>query len=388
MAGSISDISERKQVEGNLRASEARLSGILDIEPEAVIAIDAERNICLFNQGAERIFGYSSDEVIGKSLEMLMPGRFREGHKKHIEGFDRSQVTSRLMDQRQEIYGLKKDGTEFSASASVSKLEIKGDMIFTVLLQDITKRKEAEEALFAAKNASEQANRAKSEFLAVMSHELRTPLNAIGGFADMMIGEFFGALGSPKYKEYAEDIRASSDYLLNLVNDILDLSAIEAGKMPLEKESLSIKDMVSDCSRLIIKTVGLKDISYSVDAPAHLPSLHADKRSLKQILINVLSNAVKFTPNGGRISLSVKTLKGHHVFQVCDNGIGVAEEKLHTLTESFVRGETDPHKTQEGTGLGLAIVKSLIDLHDGNLTIESKIGKGTLVTISLPSDIR
>ncbi|MDA0998444.1 MAG: HAMP domain-containing sensor histidine kinase [Proteobacteria bacterium] len=175
--------------------------------------------------------------------------------------------------------------------------------------------------------------------------------------------------------------------MTRLVNDILDLAAIEAGKVKLNKEEISAEEIVKDCSRFIIKAVSTKDIRYVVDVSAHLPSLHADKRAIKQILINLLSNAVKYTPKGGQIDLSATVSKGHHVFEIRDNGTGIPKEKLPHLTEAFVRGETDPHKAQEGTGLGLAIVKSLVDLHDGELTIESEVDKGTVVTVSLPSDI-
>ena len=381
------DVTISKRTEAALRESQNRLALIFNIAPEAVITIGADMNIQSFNNGAERIFGYNAEEVIGHSMDILMPKHLRQGHGRHIEGFDRSPDTYRLMDQRDEISGLRKDGTEFPASASVSKLEIDGEKVFTVMLHDISERRIAEDGRRKALMEAEKANQAKSEFLAHMSHELRTPLNAIGGFSDMLAGEFFGKLGSPKYKEYADDIRARSNHLLHLINDILDLSAIEAGEMTLNKEDMSVKEIVHDCSRFIIKAVGEKDIRYAVDVPESFPSLRADKRAVKQILINLLSNSVKYTPNEGQVTLSARVSNGHHIFEIRDNGTGVSKEKLQHLTEAFVRGETDPHKAQEGTGLGLAIVKSLVDLHDGELTIESEVGKGTAVTVALPSDI-
>ncbi|MBC8338639.1 MAG: PAS domain S-box protein [Alphaproteobacteria bacterium] len=386
MAGSISDITERKKSDDALKASEARFAGILDIEPEAVIALGAKMNIRLFNQGAERIFGYDADEVIGQSLEMLMPERFRNGHKKHIEEFDRSRETYRLMDQRQEIFGLKKDGTEFPASASVSKLEINGEIINTVLLQDITQRKEAEEALLDAKNEAEQANRAKSEFLAAMSHELRTPLNAILGFADIIGHQYFGPVGE-KYQEYAGDIQASGMHLLELVNDILDLSAIEAGKQSLIKEKLSTLEIITECETFIEGKARTNGIGLTITIPDDLPPLYADKRAAKQILLNLLSNAVKFTPNGGKITVSAKATKKTTTLKITDTGIGIPAENIPKLTDPFTRGGTDPYRTEQGWGLGLSITKSLVDLHDGTLDIQSKLGKGTTVTVTLPNGV-
>jgi|TARA_Y100000294_G_scaffold117003_2_gene108588 signal transduction histidine kinase len=253
--------------------------------------------------------------------------------------------------------------------------------VTALLLMEISDSAEAR----MAKKAAEQANRLKSDFLATMSHELRAPLNAIGGFSEMMIGQAFGPLGSPKYKEYADDIRASSEYILHLINDILDLSAIEVGKYSLVKESLIVKDVIKDCSPIIAAAASRKDIKYSIEVPENPPPLLADRRALKQILLNVLSNAVKFTPEGGRVTLKATVSDGYHVFEVSDTGEGVPEDKLPSLTDPFVRAETNPHKAQQGTGLGLAIMKSLVDIHEGELTIESEVGKGTVVTVRLPN---
>ena len=246
-------------------------------------------------------------------------------------------------------------------------------------------RRSAEAETQSAKVAAEKANLAKSDFLATMSHELRTPLNAISGFSEMLTGEFFGTLGSPKYKEYADDIHASSEHLLNLVNDILDLSAIEAGKQYLAKESLIVDDVIKDCSPMIDAAAKHKGITYAIDLPERIQPIQADRRALKQILLNILSNAVKFTPKGGRITLKATASNGHHVFEISDTGEGVPADKLPSLTDPFARAETNPHKSQEGTGLGLAIVKSLVELHDGELDLNSKLGEGMIVTVTLPS---
>lgn len=255
-----------------------------------------------------------------------------------------------------------------------------------VELRNRTKNAELlERAAAAAKEEAEKASNAKSEFLASMSHELRTPLNAIMGFSEMLTGNFFGPLGSAKYEEYVEDIHASSEHLLHLINDILDLSAIEAGKHPLAKESLNVNELIEDCSTIIVAGTNDKSVMYSVEVTKNTGPLYADRRAMKQILFNVLSNAIKFTPEGGLIALKVSTSNGHHVFEVSDTGKGIPEKKLPSLTDPFVRIEDDPYKAQKGTGLGLAIVKSLVDLHEGELIIESEVGKGTVVTIILPS---
>ncbi len=235
-----------------------------------------------------------------------------------------------------------------------------------------------------AMTEAENASRAKSEFLAVMSHELRTPLNAISGFSEMIGGEYFGALGSEKYKEYATDIQSSSAHLLQLVNDILDLSAIEAGAQNLIMEDMNVGDVISECSMFVADATESGQIEFSVNVPEALPPLHADRRAMRQTILNLLSNAVKFTPPGGSIKLEVEPTEKNHIIRVIDTGVGIPAEKIPTLTDPFVRGEPDPHKAQPGIGLGLAIVKSLLEAHNGTLKIESECGTGTVVTISLP----
>jgi two-component system cell cycle sensor histidine kinase PleC len=203
-----------------------------------------------------------------------------------------------------------------------------------------------------------------------------------------MASGVFGQLGSPKYKEYADDIHASSDHLLNLINDILDLSAIEAGEHSLNKEWLSAKEMVDDCSPLIAVNVSDNDIQFSVDAPADLKPFYADRRAIKQILINLLDNAVKFTPAAGSIKIRVYISHDHHYFEILDTGVGIPEDMLSTITDSFIRVETNPYKAQQGTGLGLAIVKSLVEMHDGRLEITSTLGVGTKIVVIFPSGTR
>lgn len=230
-------------------------------------------------------------------------------------------------------------------------------------------------------------SRAKSEFLATMSHELRTPLNAIIGFSDMLRGQYFGALGSGKYKEYADDIFDSGTHLLNLVNDILDLSTIEAGEHALDKELVLIKNEVINCFPMIDELARQKGINYVVEMPDDLPKIRADSRAIKQILINLLNNAVKFTPEGGKITLSITDGNPHQTIEVIDTGKGIPSNIINSLTKPFVKEETNPYKAQEGTGLGLSIVKLLVELHKGKLYITSEVGKGTIVTVKLPSEV-
>lgn len=381
--GSGSDITQRKQTEDSVVASRARLAGILDIAPEAVITVGADMNIQLFNQGAERIFGYESGEVLGRSLDILVPEYFRTEHRRHVEAFDCSGETFRLMDSRQEILGLRKDGAEFPASASVSKLELDGEKFYTVMLHDISGRKQTQDALEAAKLEAEVANSAKSEFLAAMSHDLRTPLNAILGFADIISHQYFGPIGD-KYQEYASDIHASGEHLLELVNEILDLSAIEAGQKSLDKEELDVQEIVTDCEKIVSTKARSGGVELTVNVLNTDATLYADRRAVRQILLNLLSNAINFTPEGGEVVVSTMSPNGKVIFTVADTGQGMPPEDLEKLTEPFVRGQYDPYVAKDGWGLGLAIVKSLVNLHDGEFVINSQVGSGTTVTVTFP----
>ncbi|WP_304179328.1 PAS domain-containing sensor histidine kinase, partial [Phenylobacterium aquaticum] len=235
---------------------------------------------------------------------------------------------------------------------------------------------------------AEGANQAKSEFLANMSHELRTPLNAINGFSDIMAQEMFGPLGDARYKGYSHDILSSGQHLLALINDILDMSKIEAGKMSLKFEPLSLEDVAEDAVRLVRNRAETAGLALTIDLPPHLPEVEADYRAIKQVLLNLLSNAIKFTPRGGRIT--VRAEGRHDPFgerirvSVQDTGIGIAQDDLARLAQPFEQVENQHSKTTQGTGLGLALTKSLVEMHGGSLDMQSAPGEGTMVSFSLP----
>jgi two-component system cell cycle sensor histidine kinase PleC len=231
---------------------------------------------------------------------------------------------------------------------------------------------------------AEAANQAKSEFLANMSHELRTPLNAINGFSEIMAGEMFGPVGDPRYKGYAADILKSGQHLLSLINDILDMAKIEAGKMTLYYEKVSLQEVCADALRLMrgkAEEAGLKLVLDADD----LPDIDADQRGMKQVLLNLISNAVKFTPEGGSITVSIRAQHpNRQKVSVTDTGIGIAAEDLSRLARPFEQVEGQHSKTTQGTGLGLALTKSLIEMHHGHMTMDSEPGAGTVVSFDLP----
>jgi two-component system, cell cycle sensor histidine kinase PleC len=234
------------------------------------------------------------------------------------------------------------------------------------------------------KAQAESANRAKSEFLANMSHELRTPLNAIIGFAEVMESGIFGTLGSDKYGEYCRDIRSSGEYLLSVINDILDMSRIEAGRLSLVKRDVEVNDSIQRALRLVSEQIRAKNLAVTVDVTPEDITVPADERGLHQILVNLFQNATKFTADGGCITIRTR-LAGNAVnIYVEDNGIGIPAHALQKLGRPFEQVETEFSKSYKGSGLGLAIARSLAELHGGTLRIKSQEGVGTIVLVHLP----
>lgn len=238
-----------------------------------------------------------------------------------------------------------------------------------------------------ARRKAEEANLAKSRFLATMSHELRTPLNAILGFSEVMKNEIFGAHANAAYKEYSSDIHGSGQHLLNLINEILDLSRIEAGKYELNEEALSLAGIVEDCRHMLNLRAKAKGQSIREAVEPDLPKIWADERAIRQVVLNILSNAIKFTPQGGEIAIKVGwTANGGQYVSIIDTGPGIPEDEIPVVLQTFGRGSLAIKTAEQGSGLGLPIVKGLIDLHGGGFHLKSKPRAGTEVTITLPAE--
>jgi len=245
---------------------------------------------------------------------------------------------------------------------------------------------EKSDSLAAAKEQAEVANRAKSEFLANMSHELRTPLNAIIGFSEIMKDELSGPIGNPYYNEYVRDIYVSAKHLLDVINDILDVSKVEAGKIELQENAFDVATVIQSAIRLVIERATEADVAIEFDPKPDLPELMADQRRVKQMLLNLLSNAVKFTPPGGKVTVTTEIDGGGLEICVRDTGIGVAPDKIPVVFTPFAQVDGSLKRKYEGTGLGLSLTRGLIELHGGAITMTSAPGEGTSVTLWFPGE--
>ena len=393
------DVTEGRIAQARAQAAESRLRDAIESVSEAFILWDRNGRLLMCNRNFRDVFGVDT--------KLLKPGAHRDQVNRFAQlaiaqeypaamnGLREAQMHDgrwiQISEQRTAEGGLVMTAADVTVikvqeearrrneeqlQQAVTGLERSQDQ-----LAELARKYEAE------KVKAEGANRAKSEFLANMSHELRTPLNAINGFSEIMIAQMFGPLGDDRYKEYAQDINNSGQHLLALINDILDMSKIEAGKMKLKFEPMNLADVAQDAVRLVLNRAETAGLNLEIDFP-HIPEIEADYRAVKQVLLNLLSNAIKFTPRGGRITVRAEArqdILGERVrISVSDTGIGIAPDDLQRLAKPFEQVEDRHAKSQQGTGLGLALTKSLVEMHDGTLEIESVLGAGATVSFSLP----
>ncbi|MBI2585419.1 MAG: PAS domain-containing protein [Rhodospirillales bacterium] len=375
----MTDITERKRAEEALRKSEARLANILDNSPAPIYFKDPHGRFLIANRQYERMYRVKFDDIRGKTSKQIFGGSLGD----QFWGHDQLVLKNRKMIEREEqIFGRTYLTLKFPIVDQAGELLGLGG-----IETDVTEIKHAEKNLRNAKEQAEFANRAKTEFLANMSHELRTPLNSILGLSEMLMNETLGPLGSPRYREYAEDIHTSGNHLLGLISEVLDLSKIEAGELEIIESEIDVTDAVSTCVRMIEGRSPVEAPRVSVEFANGLPRLLGDERRLKQILLNLLGNAVKFTPQDGEVSVAARVSDGgRFTIEVTDTGIGIAAEDIPKVLEPFGQVRDVFTRKHEGTGLGLYLAKSFTEMHGGTLDIASALGKGTTVTLRFPKE--
>ncbi len=366
-----------------LRQSRETIQSLANNLPEFVCLKDSEGRYIFVNKRFEEWVCMSQAEILGKSVHDIYP----EERAAEVDALDRRVISDRVVHSREIALGFPDGKTRTVLNTRFPVVSSSGMAIgLGTINVDLSERKAAEEARHAALVEAERANQAKSEFLATMSHDFRTPLNAILGFSEMMRAQYFGPLGAMNYEEYANDIHQSGELMLALINDILDISAIEAGKRPLVKAVLDTDEVLRNCIKNVERAADQEGIALSLEISEDSPSLYADKRSVTQIVHNLLSNAIKFTDCDGKIVVSAISGNQGTIIRVSDSGVGIQSDQLPSISEPFFQTSSDPYVSRQGTGLGLSIVKSLVEAHDGVLSIESEVGRGTIVTVTFPSE--
>jgi two-component system, cell cycle sensor histidine kinase PleC len=401
LIGIAVDITEQKSLVEKTVAADMRLRDAIETIPEAFVLWDADNRLVLCNSNFQELHHLPDEAIaVGASYESVVAAGSQPVVRNKIVSngptlpgartFEAQLEDGRwlhISERRTKDGGYVSVGTDITALKRHEEKLVESEQRLIATVSDLRASQqrlaELAEKYAAEKDRAEDASQAKSKFLANMSHELRTPLNAIIGFSEIMESGMFGPLGAEKYQEYCTDIRSSGQYLLDVINDVLDMAKIEAGRIQLDVENVALDPVLNDVMRVVSGKAEEKQLYMTADVPADL-HVDADRRALKQIALNLLSNAVKFTPNGGQVTMRGKTVDDCVLLTLADTGIGIARDALKRLGRPFEQVEGQLSKSHHGSGLGLAIAKSLAELHGGRMRIRSQLGKGTVVLVWLP----
>ncbi|HWL18494.1 MAG TPA: ATP-binding protein [Bradyrhizobium sp.] len=412
LIGIAVDITEQKSLAEKTVEADLRLRDAIETIPEAFVLWDATNRLVLCNSHFQRLHKLPDSAVApGTSYETVievgsMPQIRSRQHETGAQTPGARTFEAQLDDgswlhiseRRTKDGGYVSVGTDITRIKEHEQKLVDNDLRLRATVEDLRRSQAAlerqaielvdlAEKYSQEKNRAEEANQTKSKFLANMSHELRTPLNAIIGFSEIMESGMFGSLGSEKYQEYCHDILTSGHYLLEVINDILDMSKIEAGRMKLDLEPLDLSKTLAESLRVVSGRAQDKNLVLDADIESAI-AVVADRRATKQIIVNLLSNAVKFTPEGGKVVVRSRVLRDRIMLMIADTGIGIAPQSLARLGRPFEQVESQLTKTYHGSGLGLAIARSLTQLHGGSMKLRSKLGTGTVVCVTLPRDHR
>jgi cell cycle sensor histidine kinase DivJ len=378
-----------KRSESAVRSGEERYRLLAENVTDMITRHDEKGRVVFASHAAQSLFGEPVQKILGDGLFERVHVADRPAY---LTALSRSLANNEAMAVE---FRVRRTGVSDAARYAWVEMRCRpmpssGDAQdragIVAVTRDISDRKAQEAELLKTRDVAESASRAKTQFLANMSHELRTPLNAVIGFSEILNRELFGTLGEARYRDYARLIHESGEHLLNMVNDILDMSKIEAGKFKIVKEPFNVGALVKSCCDIMRHTAEQRSLSLIVDIEPGIPELPADKRACKQMLLNVISNAIKFTDPGGWVRVSAKVMGGNVALAVADNGIGIAEADLPKLGNPFVQANNSYDRSYDGAGLGLSVVKGLAKLHGGKLELASTLGSGTTATILLPLD--
>jgi PAS domain S-box-containing protein len=390
-AGTLAAVTTEPQIIGesdaarrlaSLKVEVDELRSILETATDGVIVLDTEGRIRSMNRSASALFNFDDSEIQGKPFAMLFAHESQKSVQDYLAGLSGHGVASVLNDGR-EVIGREASGGFIPLFMTMGRMP--GSNSYCAVIRDITQWKRSEEELRTAKRAAETANQHKSDFLARVSHEIRTPLNAIIGFSDMIANEHFGPAGHPRYVEYAADIGRSGRHVLDIVNDLLDISKIEAGEMDLEFAAVGINDCVSEAVSLVQPQANAQRVIIRTSLSQSVPDVVADLRSIKQIALNILANAIRYTPSGGQIVVSTAyESSGSVTLRIRDTGVGMSKAELDQAMKPFGQVASGTRQRGDGTGLGLPLTKAMTEANRAAFAIHSAPNEGTLVEITFP----
>jgi PAS domain S-box-containing protein len=352
-------------------------SGLLAIAADAVIAVDHEQRIIFFNEGAERIFGWTAAEVGGEYLEILLPARHRAAHRGHVHGFGEAHGRARVMGERQQISGQRKSGEEFPAEAAIQRIEIEGRNIYAAVLRDISARQRAEDLLH-------QAIQARDDMMGIVSHDLRNPANAVKMLARSIIEDEGGDGVPDDVLARVAVIRQAAEQMDALIQDLLDVTRLEAGRLVVLTREVDVGPLIARSIEALRPLADAGGVALHAELPASPSMLQADSDRVLQLLSNVIGNAIKFTPAGGVVTLASHVVGDALELAVRDTGEGIPAAQLPHVFDRFYQGSFAGRASRHGAGLGLPISRGIVEAHGGRIWMESAPGMGTTVRFTLP----
>ena len=358
------------------RLTEFLLSDIVRISADAIICIDADQRITLFNDGAEQVFGWAQDEILGQPLDVLLPERVRGVHRAHVERFGRSKESARKMGERSEISGIRKNGEEFPAEAAISKVKMGDSVVYSVVLRDITEQMELHKRL-------QRAVAARDETVGMVAHDLRNPVSAVKMLSHALLASGDEGL-TPQAREQLQLIRDAALQMDHLIADLLDITRVEMGRLAVNAQPVTTLALLEGALGTLRPLVEQAGLTLSTDVPAVLPMVNADPERIGQVLSNLVGNSIKFTARGGKISVRAEQQGDEVIVTVRDTGTGIADDQLMHIFDRYWQSPTSSIRSR-GAGLGLPIARGIIIAHGGRMWAESKLGEGSTFHFALPT---
>ena len=352
------------------------LADIVAIAADAIICLDEDQRITLFNEGAEQIFGWKADEIIGEPLDRLLPERSRPMHRKHVDGFREAPETSRRMGHRQEISGVRKNGEEFPAEAAIAKVHMGKQVVFSVVLRDITEQ-------VALRKRLQMAVNARDDTVSVVAHDLRNPVSAVKMLSAALLQRTESEKLSAESQEQLTLIRQAALQMDRLIQDLLDVTRVETGRLVIEPVTVAVPELIESALETLRPLVEAAGITLDEQLEPRLPDVKADPQRIAQVLSNLVGNSIKATGDGGRVTIRARSSGDHVQIAVEDTGTGIPTEQLAHIFDRFWQSERSSIRTR-GAGLGLPIAKGIIEAHGGRLWAESEPARGSFFYFTLP----